>query len=232
MINKIINRMRGFNKPNAKSSYSQCGEDMIVAFVFEVLGIDTPFYVDIGAHNSEFINNTKYFYDKGATGINIEPDPSLYNSFCKGRARDINLNIGIGLEKSEMNFYRMNASALNTFCKETAYSYAEKGKYEVEEVIKVNVDTINSVFNQYCNEKGIDFLSVDVEGHDESIIRSIDYSRYSPKVIIVETAEFSESGVTKKNTDIGDFLLNKGYFLYGDTNINSIFVLRSLWESR
>lgn len=42
-------------------SYSQCGEDRILAFIFRSLGIDKPSYLDIGAHHPYMLNNTMYF---------------------------------------------------------------------------------------------------------------------------------------------------------------------------
>lgn len=57
-----------------KISYSQCGEDLIVSFIFNRLGILNPNYIDIGAHHPYKLSNTAFFYESGSRGINIEPD--------------------------------------------------------------------------------------------------------------------------------------------------------------
>ncbi len=75
-----------------------------------------------------------------------------------------------------------------------------------------------------------DFLSLDAEGIDEIVLQSIDYKDNFPKVICVETISFSTVGRGKKNKKIISFLEEKGYLLYADTNINSIFVKKDLWE--
>lgn len=54
------------------------------------------FYIDVGAHDPNFISVTKAFYLKGWYGINIEPLPNLFKALQIYRRRDINLNIGIG----------------------------------------------------------------------------------------------------------------------------------------
>jgi hypothetical protein len=59
-----------------KKSFSQSGEDLIIDFIFNALGISRPSYIDIGAHHPYYLNNTAIFYLRGARGINIEPDPS------------------------------------------------------------------------------------------------------------------------------------------------------------
>ena len=70
-----------------------------------------------------------------------------------------------------------------------------------------------------------DFLSIDVEGLDIEIIKSIDFVKYRPKVICVETIQFSPKGNENiKNYDIINYLKEMNYYLYADTNINSIFI--------
>ena len=53
-------------------SYSQCGEDLIMNFIFNNLRIEKPSYIDIGAHHPFWLSNTFFFYKKGSKGINIE----------------------------------------------------------------------------------------------------------------------------------------------------------------
>ncbi|MBL0133475.1 MAG: FkbM family methyltransferase [Chitinophagaceae bacterium] len=68
-----------------------------------------------------------------------------------------------------------------------------------------------------------DFLSIDIEGLDLSILKSLDFQSYRPKVIYVECVEFSTDHRGGKNKELVDFLLTKGYFIFGDTYINTIF---------
>ena len=82
--NKVFNR-----------SYSQCGEDLLVQYIFNLRGIQKPSYIDIGANHPYFLSNTALFYEKGSRGINIEANPQLAENFKTHRPEDINLNIGI-----------------------------------------------------------------------------------------------------------------------------------------
>ena len=76
-------------------SYSQCGEDLILGFLVRSLGIERPSYIDIGAHDPTYLNNTKLLYQRGSRGINIEANPALIQRFKRQRPADINLNIGV-----------------------------------------------------------------------------------------------------------------------------------------
>jgi FkbM family methyltransferase len=215
-----------------KRSYSQCGEDLIADHIFQQLKIARPTYIDIGAHHPKYLNNTYLFYKKGARGINIEPDPSLFREFEKQRPEDINLNIGIGDTEGDADFYIMNEPTLNTFVKEEAdKAHEEHEFYKITEVRKLRLRPVMSIISEYCNGKFPDFLSLDVEGLDEMIIRSIDFSKGGPVVICVETITFSAKRQGRKKTELIDFLVQQGYLVYADTYINTIFVRKDSWAS-
>jgi len=213
-----------------KASYSQSGEDLIVKFVFNSLGIKKPSYLDIGAHQPYYISNTALLYQNGSRGINIEPDPSLFALINRARRKDVNLNCGVGDIEGVMDFYVINTSTLNTFSKVEAESYSKQGDYKVIKTIPVLVKTLDSILNEHFNRKFPDFLSLDVEGMDEAIIKSIDYKSSCPTVICIETISFSNSGNGVKNNSIVDFLESRGYMVYADTHINTIFVLKDKWK--
>ena len=217
-------------KKYAKSSYSQCGEDLIVNFIFSSLQIKKPTYLDIGAHHPAYLSNTAYFYSKGCSGINIEPDSTLFIAFKKNRRKDINLNIGIGIQQGTLDFYLMSSPTMNTFSKEEAEALVLEHGMSIKQVLSVPVDTLPNIIDEYCAGKFPDFLSLDVEGIDLKILTTIDYQRTCPKVVCVETISFSNEGRGKKDLNIINFLQEKDYILYADTYINSIFVRRSLWE--
>src|SRR5687767_12978486 len=114
-LSDFIKECKDENHLKYKKSYSQSGEDMIVNFIFEQLGINLPTYLDIGAFHPYIISNTAFFYDKGCTGINIEPSPVNFKLFTKARKRDINLNIGISEKEQTIKYYNFEEPALNTF---------------------------------------------------------------------------------------------------------------------
>lgn len=219
------------NNQFEKISYSQSGEDLIVEFIFNQLGINKPSYLDVGAHDPFYLSNTAIFYKKGCRGINIEPDFELYNNFTSIRTEDLNLNIGIGDSSDELDFFIMNVPTLNTFSAEQVELYKNEGNYFTKNIKKVKIETINKILTKY--NKGIfpDFLSLDAEGVDEIVIKSIDFSN-KPIVICVETLSFSSSGNGIKNNDLINFIKQRGYILYADTYINSIFVSENSWKSQ
>ncbi len=214
-------------------SFAQCGEDIIINFILEQLGRHKPSYLDIGAHHASYLSNTYFFYKKGAVGVCVEPDPLLCESIKKRRKRDKCLNIGIGVSEKDKSapFYVLSVKTLSTFSKVEAERYASYGHHKIEEVLQIPLLTVNDVIkDNFANCP--DFISLDVEGWDMQILKSLDLSRYRPPVFCIETLTYTENKTERKITEIIDYMLSKNYFLYADTYINSIFVDSEAWAKR
>src|SRR4051812_46477871 len=78
-------------KKPVKSSYSQHGEDALVAELLGGYDLSAGIYVDVGANHPIRLSNTYLFYRKGHHGILIEPNRSLLSLLEKFRKRDIPL---------------------------------------------------------------------------------------------------------------------------------------------
>jgi FkbM family methyltransferase len=223
-IKKIASR----KKKTYKLSFSQCGEDLLIDYIFELRGVKMPTYLDIGAHDPFYLNNTAIFYLRGCRGINIEANPSLIGNFRKQRKEDINLNIGISDVSGALDFYIMGDSTLSTFSKDECDSMVATG-HKLDGVKKIQLLTIKEVLDKYNGGKFPDILTIDVEGLDQKILRSIDFTAQYPKVICVEAAEYSPIGAGARRADLIDFLVSKGYYEYANTNLNAIMVKNEFW---
>lgn len=165
-------------------SYSQEGEDMILRRIFE--GQETGFYVDVGAHHPKRFSNTYYFYKKGWRGINIDAMPGSMKLFKRIRPRDYNLEIGISSQEGELTYFVFDEPALNSFNKELSLQRVRDTKYNLTKEITVNTDRLGSILAKYLNNKEIDFMSIDVEGHEMEVLQSNDWDLYRPKYLLVE----------------------------------------------
>jgi FkbM family methyltransferase len=226
---KLIKQLEFRASRRPKVSYSQCGEDLIVKYIFDAVGIKRPTYIDVGAYHPYYLSNTALFYLDGSMGINVEPDPDLYRRFVAQRKRDVNLNIGVAKAPGETEFYIMSVPTLNTFSRQVVKLYEAEGDYRIRSVRRVRVDTLSAVIGEYWGGRFPDFLSLDAEGGDDEILHSIDYRASAPIVICVETISFSNSGRGRKDTGIASFLASQGYMQYADTYLNTIFVKRDVW---
>lgn len=211
-------------------SYSQCGEDLIVDFIFNSLEISKPTYLDIGAHHPYYLNNTYLFYKRGSRGVNVEPDPDLFKKIKKARSNDVNLNIGLASKRGTLKLNIFSSRTLNTFSDAEAKNYIEQG-HEIISNIEVDVLVVEDVFSKYFNVVP-DYLTLDTEGMDLEIIRSIDNDKYKPIVYCIETVTYSKNGRGVKLDHIDKIMCERGYLKYADTYINTIYIDREKWIER
>lgn len=217
--------------PDTQMSYSQFGEDFIISFFFSQHGIGTPTYLDIGANEPKYISNTYFFYERGAKGVLIEPNPYLAEKLKSQRPNDTTLNIGIGFtDEKEADFYMFPnyANGLSTFSKKEAMHWEEigmkgMGKIPIEKIIKMPLVPINKILEEYFTDKAPDFMSLDVEGLDLQILQAMDFNKYRPMLICVETMMYDKNQKTYKTTEVTDFMILKDYVVYADTRVNTIY---------
>lgn len=207
-------------------SFSQNGEDLILWKLFNRLKIPRPFYVDIGAHHPSHLNNTRLFYFMGSHGINVEPNPECFRLFPDHRKRDLNLNVGIGPQAGTLTFYIMTDPLLSTFNEAEANRIIQEKSAELHSTRQLPVRTLSWVLAQATS--AVDLLSLDTEGMDLAILQSLKPGPDCPKVICVESLNFSTTGTQTKLRDIETLMAAKGYTLYADTWINSIFLRNDL----
>lgn len=231
MLLPKLRQLQRDHSRNLKISYSQCGEDIILRYLFTVLGISKVSYLDVGAHHPTYLSNTYLFYENGGNGVCVEPDPSLFEVFGKQRPGDITLNCGVGITTGEADFFVMSTSTLNTFSKEEAERYQSYGQQRIMKTIRIKLETINEIIRQQF-EKSPNLVSLDVEGLDYLIMQSFDFKKYRPEVFCLETLSYTEDKSERKLTEIIELMHANGYLTYADTYINTIFVDAAAWNNR
>ena len=204
-------------------SYAQVGEDLIVDHLFHSVGVCFPAYLEIGTNHPKFGNNTYKLYRNGCRGVLIEADPSLIPLIKRTRPKDKTLNVGVGERGGVLNkFFVFTQSAINTFDPKEAEIRQGTGE-KLKCTVDVPIQTINEIICAHFPATP-DFLSLDVEGLDMTVLKTLDMQAYPIPVICVETCLFSQTHLKESNTEIISFMEEAGYFVYASTYINSIFV--------
>jgi len=204
-------------------SFAQCGEDLVVSFIAQYLKLPKVTYLDVGAYDPVAINNTYFFYTHGSRGVLVEPNVEMCKKLRAVRPEDTTLEAGIGVTAMrEADYYLMTESAWNTFSKEEAEHMARAtgGSIKIEKVIKMPLLDINDVMSKHFG-KAPTFLSIDAEGLHLAILKTIDYQRFRPPIICVETLV---SGSRQTIPEIPAFMTSQGYVERGGSFINAIFV--------
>jgi len=175
---------------HSRRSFSQEGEDLILARMLEFESNVPRFYVDVGANHPKRYSNTYAFYLRGWNGIAIEPDPDLARRFAARRPRDRIAAVGIAESSGELTYHRFSDPAMNTFDPVLAAERERDGRWQLLERSAVPVRTLASVLSEYDGiSGGIGFMSVDVEGFDLAVLRSNDWRRFRPRIVMAESLE-------------------------------------------
>jgi FkbM family methyltransferase len=209
------------------TSYAQNFEDVMLARAFPGAA---GFYVDVGANDPDIDNVSRHFYERGWSGINIEPLSANSAELRRKRPRDINLEIAVGEEEGTITFYEIGKwHGYSTTDAALAAQHRQDGLKVVEH--KVPVRKLSAVLDEHAAGRTIDFLKIDVEGTELSVLRGADLRRHRPKIIVLE----SKMPVTLNMVDrvdevpdrveeYSDFLSPLGYhFVYHD-GLNSFFL--------
>ena len=189
--------------------------------------VEHGFYIDIGAAWPEQDSVTEAFYQRGWRGLNIEPNPEFHDLLVKARPRDINLPVWIGNRTGSMTFHVFTDTGLSTHDAEIARQHTERGFDSA--LIKVKSQRLSKIWDKHVPAgQPVHFCKVDVEGAEQSVLNSLDWSRQRPWILLVEaTLPMTQ---TPCHTNWEDIVLGAGYqHVYAD-GLNRFYVAQEQAE--
>ncbi|MEM9702425.1 MAG: FkbM family methyltransferase [Planctomycetota bacterium] len=185
--------LQKYRGPNSRVTFSQFAEDLLVWKTLQPQPGRPGFYVDVGAHHPSRLSNTKIFYDYGWSGINIDPLPAAAELFAVQRPRDLFIAAGVAAEAGELTYHMFRDPAQNSFHAGRSDILDKSGADEVERIgtRTVPVMPLAALLDEHLPGRlpagrRIDFLNVDVEGLDEEVLASNDWSKYRPRAVLAE----------------------------------------------
>src|SRR5262249_3569479 len=163
--------------------------DLIVESLCRFLEIKNPTYLDIGAADPVIDNNTYLAYRKGSRGVLVEPNPTSCRKLREVRPGDIVLNIGIGFtDQEKADFFMISGpggEVLNTFSREEVEKVLANFKdRRIEKTLQMSLVNINKVMDEHFHGAPT-FVSIDTEGLDLDILKSLDFNRFRPSILCV-----------------------------------------------
>jgi FkbM family methyltransferase len=166
-------------------SYAQEGEDVLL---WAMLGGQhySGTYVEVGCNHPIKCSNTAFLYERGWTGVAIDPNPDFAELFLSKRPKDTFVNVGIG-RPGLLTYYRFNEALLNTFSRAKAQEYERNPQYHIVGTQRVEIVALAQCLSSiWPDGNQIDFLSVDAEGMDLEVLKSHDYERFPVSFICAE----------------------------------------------
>jgi len=192
--------------------YGQEGEDLVLQRFFH--DKNSGFFVDVGAHHPIRFSNTYHFYHQGWRGVNIDAMPSSMNAFKEVRPLDFNIESPVSDSSDPVTFYIFEEPALNTFDPEVAKLHQEKG-WPLAEKRELKPSSLEKILDGLSIPNVIDFMSIDVEGHEMNVLRSNNWEKYAPTMILIEMLNSDMENV--KQNPLHLFLESKQYKIVAKT---------------
>lgn len=195
--------------------HSQFGEDRLLANIFQekTKGV----CIEVGANDGINDSNTYYFENSGWNCVLVEPNPYLCQLIRSSRTAILHecaasnasgstiLNIAEGSERSH---------GVSTICgdqeaikKIQSYGFTTKP-------IEVNTRTLDSILVESKIIEPIDFITIDVEGHELAVLQGLSLQRWSPTIIIIEDNSYFT------DNSISTYLEKFNYVKFNRTGVN------------
>jgi FkbM family methyltransferase len=191
-------------------------DDFLETFIFK--GFKNGVFVDVGAHDGVSINNTLYFEkNNNWTGINIEPIKKVYDKLIINRPNSININCAVCNNEGTAEFicntgYTEMISGLKNTFDPRHYERLVRENNEwgsTTEIIKIETKRLESIFDDN-KITHVHYLSIDVEGAEFEVIKSINFNK-----VFIDVIGF-ENNYTDTTISIVKFLESKNYIVEHD----------------
>ena len=205
---------------SSRRYWSQYGEDIVLD---RVLNLRKPgFYVDVGCYHPVKNNNTFKLYRRGWRGINLDIDDLKIDAFRLRRPRDLNLVCCVSEREGTTRVFSPGLYSLNQTVDPTTVEKMRKRGASLRER-EVPTRTLKSILDQSeFRDQVIDALSIDVEGHELAVLRSLDFDRYQPRVVIIESHLRSLEELMA--SEEFKLLAEKGYTMFNWTGPSVLFL--------
>ncbi|HEY2122473.1 MAG TPA: FkbM family methyltransferase [Chthoniobacterales bacterium] len=183
--------MKELNNP--RNTYSQNSEDLVAASILGSVGR----FIDVGSNDGITFSNTYLFANCGAAGLCFEPVKSNHwkaRLFHLLHPRVKCINEGVSSRCANGGVVVDGYDGLLSYTISSDLVPGEKIPPNAEPVLLRPLSYWLSRYPKFCH---LDLVSIDVEGHEKSVLESIDFPNFSAKCFIVETDKVSIDSINK-----------------------------------
>ena len=201
---------------------SQFGEEKKISKLFEKNFVGN--YVDLGCFHPTRSNNTFQFFKKGWKGLNIDLNPLTIDLFNYARPQDINVCAAVSNKNVNKKLYFLgDLDSKNTLDLNHKNWLSKHFRIDTKDfrIKNVRTTTLSQILkkNKFFN---IDFLNIDIEGHELEVLKSFDFKKFKIKIICIELLNFNKISNNKKK-QIESILKKNKFKLVDKSKINFIF---------
>lgn len=218
---KNIN-LSSVNHRVAIKDFSQHGQSKLID---EALGSKRGgFFIEAGAYDGEFLSNSLFFeLERAWTGLLIEPMPSLFQKLVNKNRNAYAINACLANNRRPLVAkYRLgdalsgrNAQMNEAHLRRIANMTSLRGE---ERFIYVPCFSLRTILRAIGVDR-VDYFSLDVEGGEVDVLRSIDFETVEIRALTVE-----HNQMDRAKAEILDVMMSKGYKLLKQDDLDFYFL--------
>jgi FkbM family methyltransferase len=200
------------------SDYSENGES---SYIKRLIKPDfPPFVVDVGAFDGKHLSNTYYFIKHHKwSGIMVEPLPDNFHALQRTYANKpgvICVNKACSGAAGTAKLFLASHGGMATLSTDDIEWFRQ---VKTNQVLEVPTDTLTNILAEHNCPADFSILSVDTEGLDLAVLTSLDFNRFSPRIIVTEGYINDDEKYT--------FLREQGYQSLKNLGNNSVWMRKT-----
>ena len=187
-------------------NHSQYGEDAVLK---HIVTQSTGFYVDVGCWHPKKFSNTWFLYRRGWRGVNIDMGEIKIRTFLWVRPKDHNVVAAV----SDCSGVAIVQTDKDFSVGEQIVPPGQPSRQGFGHSRMMETRTLTDILDgSPFSGRTIDLLNIDAEGHDIHVLKSLDFVRYSPRLILVEScAQHIEE---LNQSPLNQLLIQRGFHLF------------------
>lgn len=177
------------------------------------------FFVDVGAYDGVHLSNSYHFEQIGWTGLLVEPDPARAENclIARPRSRTFHCAAVDSPDVREITFHQVDAAGVfSTTNLTTEHANRLSNMGHIFKPMTVPARTVDSMLEE-IGANCIDFVSIDVEGAEMSVLKGFDLRRWYPSIVVIE------SNTKSRSPEIRDYLVRSGYGYWHSIDVNDFY---------
>lgn len=166
-------------------------------------------YVEVGANHPSTSSITRAFYDRGWTGIEVEPVSEFVEAFRDERPDDVVVQAAVtDADVSSVTLHVIAGTGLSTLDETIGRMHRDSGLTTREEVVPAR--RLNDILVEHLDPSDdIHFMVVDTEGSERGVLASVDLRQWRPWILVVEATAPNSTEPTHEEWE--HLVLEAGY---------------------
>lgn len=191
--------------------HAQFGEDRILARIFT--GRTEGWCAEVGAYDGRTGSATLLFERMGWHCLLVEPHPSSVEQIRRNRACAVTHCAASSVEGETRFFVAEGVEQMSTMQADRDHHrwIAEVGGTVCE--ITVRTARLDDLLVE-AGFTELQFLTIDVEGHELEVLRGLSLERFTPRIVIVE------ENLRRRESDVARHMAAHGYVNFKRTGVN------------